>query len=88
MEPYASDGDYAVTTRIFFKIRTGDVLVFRSPKDNTLLIKRVKELEYSPLGTRYFMEGDNRMRSVDSNSFGSISRKAILGKVLHITRRS
>lgn len=86
MVPYAKEGDYAVSTNIFFKIGIGDVLVFRSPVDGTLLIKRVKKLEPSDGGSRFFMEGDNRMRSTDSNSFGSIERKSVLGKVIFIAR--
>lgn len=87
MEPYAMDGDYAVSTRLFLKVRTGDVLVFRSPKDGMILIKRVKSLEDSQDGPRFFMEGDNRMRSVDSNAFGSISRDSVIGKIIFIARK-
>lgn len=88
MVPYARNGDYAVATRIFFNIRTGDVLVFRSPEDGTILIKRVKRLEMSQDGRRYFVEGDNRMRSTDSNKFGAISKKTVIGKVMFIARKS
>lgn len=87
MAPYAKDGDYAVSTKIFFRIHAGDVLVFRSPADGNILIKRVLNLENSEDGSLFFMEGDNRMRSTDSNSFGSISRGAVLGKVLFIARK-
>ncbi len=87
MVPYARDGDYAVATRIFFRIREGDVLVFRSPSDGTVLIKRVKRLDASEEGPEFFMEGDNRMRSTDSNRFGAVKKEAIIGKVIHIARR-
>ena len=86
MVPYAKDGDYAVSTKFFFSIGTGDVLVFRSPVDGMVLIKRVRSLEKSDDGTKFFMEGDNRMRSTDSNTFGPISRKSIIGKVIFIAR--
>lgn len=88
MEPHANDGDYAVSTRIFFKIREGDVLVFRSPLDNAILIKRVKSIEMSGEGPRYFMEGDNRMRSTDSRKFGPVGRNSIVAKVIHIARKN
>lgn len=87
MEPYARDGDYAVSTRLFLKVRPGDVLVFRSPEDGMILIKRVKSLEDSQDGPRFFMVGDNRMRSVDSNAFGSISRDSVMGKIIFIARK-
>ncbi len=87
MVPYARDGDFAVSTRIFFSIRTGDVLVFRSPVDGRILIKRVKELEQVQDVTRFFMEGDNRMRSTDSNAFGSIERSSVIAKVIFIARK-
>ncbi len=88
MEPYARDGDYAVATRFFLNIRIGDVLIFRSPVDNTTLIKRVKKLEISQDGPMYFMEGDNRMRSTDSNKFGAIRKNTVLGKVIFIARKN
>lgn len=87
MKPFASDGDYAVATRIFLNIRIGDVLIFRSPVDGSFLIKRVKNLENTPEGRKFFMEGDNRMRSTDSNSFGAIGRDSVLGKVIYVARK-
>ena len=87
MVPYARDGDFAVATRIFFNIKEGDVLVFRSPSDGTILIKRVKRLEKDEDGPGLFMEGDNRMRSTDSNRFGTVKREAVIGKVVFIARR-
>lgn len=86
MVPQAKDGDYAVSTKFFLRIHAGDILVFRSPVDGRILIKRVKRLEATPDGPRYFMEGDNRMRSTDSNLFGSVGRDSILGKVFYIAR--
>ncbi len=86
MSPYAKDGDFAVSTRLFFKIRAGDVLVFYSPVDRRILIKRVKKLEQLQDGDKFFMEGDNRMRSTDSNAFGSIDRSSVIAKVIFIAR--
>lgn len=87
MIPFANDGDYAVTTRIFIRIREGDVLVFKSPSDGTVLVKRVKELIFSNGIHEFFMEGDNRMRSVDSNKFGPIKKDSVIGKVLYILKK-
>lgn len=86
MKPYAKDGDYAISTNLFLRPKEGQVMVFRSPIDGKVLIKRVKRVEKGNDGKRYFMEGDNRIRSVDSNIFGTVSKQEILGKVIFMAR--
>lgn len=88
MKPYAMDGDFAVSTRLFFGAREGDVLVFRDPTDQRLLIKRVTRVESGKGEKKYFMEGDNRMRSTDSRVFGSIGKRDVFAKVIFIAKRS
>lgn len=87
MKPYARDGDYAISTRLFLDPRVGEVLIFKSPTDEKTMIKRVSRIDIEREGNKYFLEGDNRMRSTDSNVFGRISKKEIIGKVLFIARR-
>lgn len=53
-----------------------------------ILIKRVKKRDDADNSPRFFMEGDNRMRSRDSNVFGYVERDRILGKVLFIARKN
>jgi signal peptidase I len=87
MKPFATDGDYAISTRLFRNPKVGEVLIFRSPLDGNLMIKRVTKIYQDTNGRKYFLEGDNRIRSTDSKVFGSIGRKEIIGKVLRITRK-
>lgn len=88
MKPFIRDGDYAISTRIFLSPRLGEVLIFRSPFDGEMMIKRVSRI-YSEEGEeRYYVEGDNRMRSTDSKAFGGISKKEVFGKVLFVLRRN
>ena len=65
----------------------GEVVTLLSPKDGTLLVKRITavpgdqfELGSVPPG-KYVVIGDNRDHSVDSRSFGMVDRAHILGTV-------
>ncbi len=86
MEPYARDGDYAVSMRIFFSIKVGDVVVFKNPGNDMTMIKRVSSERSGASGKEYFLEGDNKARSSDSRSFGYIGREHIIAKVLFVAR--
>lgn len=62
------------------RIETGDIVLARHPfKQSVKIIKRIREI--LP-GERYFLVGDNPSESTDSRSFGAISAKDILGKVV------
>ncbi len=72
-------------------IRRGDVVAIRSPEDpRTLLIKRCEAVPGDTVDFdgdslklsegEYWMVGDNLDRSLDSRSFGPVSRQAILGR--------
>ncbi|GAU98904.1 hypothetical protein RvY_09983 [Ramazzottius varieornatus] len=77
-----------------FTVERGDIIAFTSPTDpNRVLIKRVVGLEgdivqssstrYSNLRIRQgfvWMEGDNKDKSMDSNTFGPVPRGLVLGK--------
>jgi phage repressor protein C with HTH and peptisase S24 domain len=88
MRPFAMDGDYAISTRVFLRPRIGEVIILTSPNDGKMMIKRVKSVSRTDGEQRYFVEGDNRIRSTDSNTFGSIGRRDVIGKVLFISRKS
>jgi len=67
--------------------KRGDVVTLLSPKDGTLLVKRVTagpgdptEGGVVPQG-KFFVMGDNRDHSVDSRSFGLVDRGQIMGRV-------
>ena len=77
-----------------FTVERGDIVAFTSPSDpNRVLIKRVVGLEGDVVqssSTRFnhvrlrqgfvWMEGDNKDKSMDSNTFGPIPRGLVLGK--------
>ena len=49
-------------------------------KDGKIYIDGKSSSQYIPKQRFYYMEGDNRMNSHDSRSFGFISEEAIIGK--------
>ena len=80
-------------------ISRGDVIMFRLPLDpEKLLTKRVvgingdvilptsnyPKLEVKIPRNQYWVEGDNRVHSIDSNEFGPISKGLVVGKVVMI----
>jgi nickel-type superoxide dismutase maturation protease len=83
MIPYIKPNDYILIRKFIFKkkIKLDDVIVFR--KDNTLMIKRVFEINEDDI----FVMGDNKRESNDSRIYGSISLNHIIGKVIHIFGR-
>ena len=69
----------------------GDIVVFPSPVDGRLLIKRVAGVpgdhvrlfdgrEVQVPADRYFLTGDNRDNSFDSRYWGFVDRRQILGR--------
>jgi len=78
--------------------RAGDVIVFESPEDGTVLLKRVAavpgdrvEFRGQPLrlpAGQYFMLGDNHANSRDSRFFGPVSRDRILGRATAVWMRN
>lgn len=61
----------------FFKSpKVGEVVVFKDPKMNKPILKRIKRKN----GKRFWMVGDNRE---DSKDFGYIERSQIVGKVIY-----
>lgn len=78
MEPNFKEGDNILVTKIFFKLRRGDVIIFRHSTPPYVFCKRISKI----FKNKYFVTGDNKRRSIDSRIFGSISRNDIIGKVI------
>lgn len=78
MFPTFREGDMVLVSSIPFLFknpRMGDLIVLKKKKH---IIKRIKKID----GNLFFVEGDNLKESTDSRSFGWISKKSIVGKVI------
>jgi nickel-type superoxide dismutase maturation protease len=63
---------------LFAKPKTCDIVALKDPRDKKILIKRISEIK----NNKYFVLGDNKTASTDSRTFGWISKKDIIGKVI------
>ena len=85
MEPFLLNNQTVLASSvpsIFLKPKVGDVVVFKY-KSKTY-IKRIRKVKNS----KYFLIGDNKKDSLDSNRIGWIERKDIIGKMIHILATS
>jgi nickel-type superoxide dismutase maturation protease len=81
MLPIFKDGDIVLVNRLsylFRKPKINDIVAVKDPRDNKILIKRIKKIEEQ----MYFVVGDNKLSSTDSREFGMIGKNQIVGKVL------
>lgn len=86
MYPTYLDGEIIFGTRLFrkSKLKVGDVIVYKSPTDSKVVIKRIA---YSKANNYYFYcLGDNLDHSYDSRYYGSISSERIVCKVINQRR--
>lgn len=62
------------------KVTVGDVVLANHPyKKSVRMIKRITSIDSN---ANYFLAGDNKADSTDSQTFGKIPAKCILGKVV------
>lgn len=61
-----------------FRLRNGDIVAVRDPRDGRLLVKRVASVD----GGRVRVVGDNPASSTDSRTFGPVPRRAIVGRAV------
>jgi nickel-type superoxide dismutase maturation protease len=79
MEPALAPGDRLVVVRAR-RLRPGDVVAVRDPRyPRRLLVKRVSSAAFDEI----VVHGDNAAESTDSRAFGAISRRAVVGRVVH-----
>lgn len=81
MEPTFFNGEKVLVIKLG-KVKIGDVVVIKDPTTFRLLLKRITRT--SP--QEVFVEGDNHSESTDSNSFGWVNKKYIMGRVLYAFR--
>lgn len=78
MEPFLKEGDDVLVSKIFFKLKVGDIIILKHSIPPYRFCKRITK----QIVKEYFVEGDNKKISIDSRKFGSIQRKNIIGKVI------
>jgi nickel-type superoxide dismutase maturation protease len=82
MMPTISDRSIVIVSSFPFvlrKPREGDMVLARKI-DGRKIVKRITKIG----NDTFFLEGDNKEESIDSNTFGYLHRENILGKVLWI----
>ena len=79
MEPAIKNGEKVLATPLFYLFKNpkiNDIVVFKFRGE--ILVKRVVAFG----DNKYFVEGDNKKDSLDSKSFGLLTKNQILGKVI------
>ena len=78
MLPEYAEGDWLAFSS-FRRVRTGDVVVARDPRDlNRVIVKRAVRR----VAAGWWLEGDNEQASTDSRTYGAVPPDLILGSVL------
>lgn len=82
MEPQIKNKSTVLVSGIeylFNNPQINDIIAFKNLNGETL-IKKITRKEKE----NYFVEGNNKKDSLDSNKFGMISKEQILGKIIYI----
>jgi len=77
MSPFIQDGDTLTITPAPAQLRPGDVVAFRQPSTNRLLVHRI--VQVSAQG--FLTKGDN-----STGTDGFVEREGIIGRVLQVER--
>jgi nickel-type superoxide dismutase maturation protease len=85
MEPTLLQGTEVLVSTIPYLLsrpKIGDVIAFRNKADKKIYVKRIAEIR----NNTFYVLGDNKQDSKDSKSFGWITKKDIIGKVIFYQR--
>ncbi len=77
MRPTLEPGDRLVCVPPW-RLRAGDVVALRDPRDGRLLVKRVVAIDASGVT----VAGDNPGASTDSRTFGVVGRDRVIGRAV------
>ena len=86
MFPTYYNDEIIVGTRLYrvAELKIGDVIVYRSPNDEgRLVIKRISQILIDGKKRYFYCLGDNADHSYDSRSYGYVSSKNLVCKVIN-----
>lgn len=89
MYPTYLDNEVIIGSRLFLKsrLKEGDVIVYKSPVDDRIVIKRIHHLMYDKKKIYLYYLGDNADYSYDSRMYGYVSSESIVCKVINQRRK-
>ncbi len=83
MEPFFREGQLVFINRLSYLFRSpkvGDIIALKNPLDGEkTLLKKIEKISSKD---KYFVTGLNENDSLDSRTFGPVSKKLIMGKVI------
>ena len=88
MSPTYTDGEIIVGTKLYrkSKLKKGDVVLYHSPTDYKIVIKRINQIEKRGEILYFYCLGDNPPYSYDSRNYGFVSSKNFVCKVINQRR--
>ncbi|MBO8161092.1 MAG: S26 family signal peptidase [Thermosipho sp. (in: Bacteria)] len=81
MYPILHEGDILLCSRIY-KLKTGNIYVYKSPVSDKLVIKRLRHLKFEDNKVYCFFIGDNPEESYDSRNYGYVNAENIIARVI------